>query len=74
MEKASTAHDEQFAPESGLVHKWADKDLSRHEVHPVVEEVALERNFSFLSSLGLAFTLLNSWSAMSGSWVLPRHR
>ncbi|KLT39143.1 gaba permease [Cutaneotrichosporon oleaginosum] len=31
------------------------------------------RNFSFLSSLGLAFTLLNSWTAMSGSLglVLP---
>lgn len=64
MEKASTVHDNgQYAPESGLVNKG----LSRHEVLPVVEEVALERNFSFLSSLGLAFTLLNSWTAMSGS-------
>ncbi|BEI80392.1 hypothetical protein CcaverHIS002_0109210 [Cutaneotrichosporon cavernicola] len=73
MEKASqasTVHEEQHeSPKFGLV----DKDPSRHEVHPVVEEVALERNFSFLSSLGLAFTLLNSWTAMSGSLglVLP---
>jgi amino acid transporter len=36
-------------------------------------EVALERNFSYLSSLGLAFALLNSWTAMSASLslVLP---
>jgi hypothetical protein len=38
--------------------------LANHHVQPVVEEVALERNFSFLASLGLAFTLLNSWTAM----------
>lgn len=45
----------------------ARKDsLATHHVVPVVEEVALERNFSFLASLGLAFTLLNSWTAM---WV-----
>lgn len=27
-------------------------------------EPALERNFSFLAALGLAFTLLNTWTAM----------
>lgn len=43
----------------------ARKDsLTAHHVVPVVEEVALERNFSFLACLGLAFTLLNSWTAM----------
>lgn len=28
----------------------------------VVDAVELERNFSFLSTLGLAFSLLNSWT------------
>lgn len=27
-------------------------------------EPALERNFSFIAALGLAFTLLNTWTAM----------
>lgn len=46
----------------------AAKANARHtaRVHSVVEnEVHLERNFSFLASLGLAFTLLNSWT---GGW------
>ncbi|GMK54872.1 hypothetical protein CspeluHIS016_0114580 [Cutaneotrichosporon spelunceum] len=71
MEKTSTStvHEEHGEHET----RGLKKDLSTHEVHPVVEEVALERNFSFLASLGLAFTLLNSWTAMSGSLglVLP---
>lgn len=31
-------------------------------VEGVATEVQLERNFSFLSALGLAFSLLNSWT------------
>ncbi|RSH84156.1 uncharacterized protein EHS24_005660 [Apiotrichum porosum] len=31
----------------------------------VVDAVELERNFSFLSTLGLAFSLLNSWTAIA---------
>lgn len=30
-------------------------------------EPALERNFSFLAALGLAFTLLNTWTAMAAA-------
>ncbi|WOO79425.1 Choline transport protein [Vanrija pseudolonga] len=51
----------------------AAKATARHtaRVHSVVEnEVHLERNFSFLASLGLAFTLLNSWTG-GLSLVLP---
>jgi hypothetical protein len=46
---------------------YDDKTVfSTHVVQPVIpDEVPLERNFSFLSSLGLAFTLLNSWT---GEW------
>lgn len=31
-------------------------------VEAITTEVQLERNFSFLSALGLAFSLLNSWT------------
>jgi len=50
-------------------HSVGDKEalhgVAIHRVRSTVEnEVQLERNFSFLSSLGLAFTLLSSWTAM----------
>ncbi|BEI86013.1 hypothetical protein CcaverHIS002_0603000 [Cutaneotrichosporon cavernicola] len=32
-----------------------------------VHEPALERNFSFIAALGLAFTLLNTWTAMAAA-------
>lgn len=32
-------------------------------------EVKMERQFGALASLGLAFSLLNSWTAMSASYV-----
>lgn len=32
--------------------------------HAYGTNVELERNFSFLSCLGLAFAMLNSWNAM----------
>jgi amino acid transporter len=38
--------------------------LERHDAAP---EPALERNFSFLAALGLAFTLLNTWTAMAAA-------
>lgn len=34
-------------------------------VEAIATEVQLERNFSFLSALGLAFSLLNSWTGES---------
>lgn len=38
---------------------------ARHDAAPVGDhEPALERNFSFIAALGLAFTLLNTWTAM----------
>lgn len=36
-------------------------DAPKRDVVGAKEEVKLERNFSFLSCLGLAFTTLNSW-------------
>ncbi|GMK58357.1 hypothetical protein CspeluHIS016_0503890 [Cutaneotrichosporon spelunceum] len=38
---------------------------SEHGAHST--EPALERNFSFISALGLAFTLLNTWTAMAAA-------
>lgn len=45
-------------------HDAYDKDEKHIKVgvEPVDGEVRLERRFSFLSCLGLAFILLNSWT------------
>lgn len=37
------------------------------EAVETVKGVQLERNFSFLAILGVAFSILNSWTAMSAS-------
>ncbi|KAL1406913.1 hypothetical protein Q8F55_006325 [Vanrija albida] len=56
-----------------LENTAADATPTLARVTSKLSEVALERNFSFLSCLGLAFALLNSWTAMSASLsvVLP---
>lgn len=50
----------------------AGTDLKRREshAHEYGTEVEMERNFSFLSCLGLAFAMLNSWNAMTASLQL----
>lgn len=40
-------------------------------VEAIATEVQLERNFSFLSALGLAFSLLNSWTGECCVTVYP---
>lgn len=39
-------------------------------VEDVTNEVQLERNFSFLSALGLGFSLLNSWTGKFSQYLL----
>lgn len=36
--------------------------LLDHGVNDIEQGAELERNFSFMSALGLAFTLLNTWT------------
>ncbi|WOO83601.1 Choline transport protein [Vanrija pseudolonga] len=52
-------------------HDAYDKDEKHIKVgvEPVHSEVRLERRFSFLSCLGLAFILLNSWTAATSVLV-----
>lgn len=63
MKNESEFHEHSAPPSDGpLVDKGG---VLTRRLSIVETEVQLERNFSFLSSLGLAFTLLNSWTGMS---------
>lgn len=46
-------------------HGDVDNDEAQLAVHGHKQE--LERNFSLLSMLGLAFAILNSWTALAAS-------
>lgn len=61
------AHEEGTPPHSLADYGSKEKASGSALVKPAFEghQVELERNFSMLSALGLAFALLNSWTGTS---------
>jgi len=55
----------------GATERGDEMDATGHRLHHVVNGIDqgadLERNFSFFDSLGLAFSLLNTWTAMAAA-------
>lgn len=57
--------EKQIKPDTGNVIESGSSDHIQ-----ITAPGELERNFSLWSALGLAFAMLNSWTAMSASYVI----
>jgi hypothetical protein len=50
-----------------IIETNAQGERVHHVVNGIDQGADLERNFSFMDSLGLAFSMLNTWTAMAAA-------